>query len=357
MAKSGWRLEFNSRSNITLKEEFDGTSSAQSYLQQLAADYNVEIDCYVELNNVGEVTGQVVEVTDHLGSTSVQRLDYRHDLVGVERKLVDDALVSKLYVLGSDGATIEDANNGVAFLTDPDANAKYNHDIKGVGSTWLEGTITSDTIQNSSGLLAWGKKQLAMYNHPRYNYDITVRSDIKAGLGDDFRIADFALNPPLIVDARVIQVSKSLSDPSVHNLTLGEYSTISPRKIAPNSDSADDIEKLRQEMNTADNQLTEDVTAVKTDVTQAKSDAQNAKDVANDAQQSATEASGKADTATKMLKQLKPPLKVPKLKQLPHKLLRRRLTLLPKLLIKKRRLPRQLLRMLKIPPITRINSS
>ena len=297
LAKSGWRLEFNSKSNITLKEDFDGTSSAQSYLQQLAADYNVELDCYVELNGVGEVVGQVVEVSDHLGSESVKRLDYRHDLTGVERKLVDDALVSKLYVLGNDGATIEEANNGVAFITDPNANAKYNHDIKGSGSTWLEGTITSDSIQNSSGLLAWGKKQLAMYNHPRYNYTVSIRSDIAGGIGDDFRIADFALNPPLLVDARVIKVTKSLSDPSVHSLTLGEYSTITPRKISPDSDSTADIDKLRQEMQQADNQLKESVETAQTDASHAQSDAALAKTTASSAQDAADKADKNATTA------------------------------------------------------------
>lgn len=285
LAKSGWRLEFNSTSNITLKEEFDGTSSAQSYLQQLAADYDVEIDCYAELDQVGDVTGLVVEVSDHLGSKSVQRLDYRNDLTGVERKLVDDALVSKLYVLGADGATIEDANDGKAFITDPDANAKYNHDVKGTGSTWLEGTITSDTIQNSSGLLAWGKKQLAMYNHPRYNYTVSIRSDIKGGIGDNFRIADFALNPPLLVDARVIKVTKSLSDPSVHSLTLGEYSTISPRK---GTDDLKVIDDLRDQIEKA-----------KDDASKAQSDAQNAQDAANDAADKADDANKNANDANK----------------------------------------------------------
>lgn len=295
LAKSGWRLEFNSTSNITLKEEFDGTSSAQSYLQQLAADYDVEIDCYAELNQVGDVTGLVVEVSDHLGSKSVQRLDYRNDLTGVERKLVDDALVSKLYVLGADGATIEDANDGKAFITDPDANAKYNHDIKGTGSTWLEGTITSDTIQNPNGLLAWGKKQLTMYNHPRYNYTISIRSDIKGGIGDNFRIADFALNPPLLVDARVIKVTKSLSDPSVHSLTLGEYSSISPRKSG--TADSDAIDNLRNEMKNADNALADEVGKAQDDASRAQSDAQNAQDVANDASGKADDASSKADQA------------------------------------------------------------
>lgn len=283
LAKSGWRLEYNSKSILTLKEEYDGSSSAQSYLQQLAADYDLDVDCYVNLDSVGDVTDQIVEVSDHIGSTKRTRLDYRNDLVGVDRKLVDDALVTKLYVLGNDGATIEDANNGVAFLTDPDANAKYNHDIKGRGSTWLEGTITSETIKNSAGLLAWGKKQLKMYNHPRYNYTVQIRSDISGGIGDDFRVADFDLNPAMIVDARVIKVSKSKSDPSVHELTLGEYSTITPKKLNVDSDLT---------------QLKKDVAQAHSDAISASNTAESAHTVAENATKNATDAIKKADSAT-----------------------------------------------------------
>lgn len=283
LAKSGWRLEYNSKSIMTLKEEYDGSSSAQSYLQQLAADYDLDVDCYVKLDSVGDVTDQIVEVSDHIGSTKRTRLDYRNDLVGVDRKLVDDALVTKLYVLGNDGATIEDANNGVSFLTDPDANAKYNHDIKGRGSTWLEGTITSETIKNSAGLLAWGKKQLKMYNHPRYNYTVQIRSDITGGIGDDFRVADFDLNPAMIVDARVIKVSKSKSDPSVHELTLGEYSTITPKKLDVDSDLT---------------QLKKDVAQAHSDAISASKTADSAHTVAENATKNATDAIKKADSAT-----------------------------------------------------------
>lgn len=283
LAKSGWRLEYNSKSILTLKEEYDGSSSAQSYLQQLAADYDLDVDCYVNLDSVGDVTDQIVEVSDHIGSTKRTRLDYRNDLVGVDRKLVDDALVTKLYVLGNDGATIEDANNGVAFLTDPDANAKYNHDIKGRGSTWLEGTITSETIKNSAGLLAWGKKQLKMYNHPRYNYTVQIRSDISGGIGDDFRVVDFDLNPAMIVDARVIKVSKSKSDPSVHELTLGEYSTITPKKLDVDSDLT---------------QLKKDVAQAHSDAISASKTADSAHTVAENATKNATDAIKKADSAT-----------------------------------------------------------
>ncbi|MUV40577.1 phage tail spike protein [Levilactobacillus brevis] len=283
LAKSGWRLEYNSKSIMTLKEEYDGSSSAQSYLQQLAADYDLDVDCYVKLDSVGDVTDQIVEVSDHIGSTKRTRLDYRNDLVGVDRKLVDDALVTKLYVLGNDGATIEDANNGVAFLIDPDANAKYNHDIKGRGSTWLEGTITSDTIKNSAGLLAWGKKQLKMYNHPRYNYTVQIRSDISGGIGDDFRVVDFDLNPAMIVDARVIKVSKSKSDPSVHELTLGEYSTITPKKVSGDVDLT---------------QLKKDVAQAHSDAISASKTADSAHTAAENATKNATDASKKADSAT-----------------------------------------------------------
>ncbi|WP_288528314.1 phage tail spike protein [uncultured Secundilactobacillus sp.] len=296
LAKSGWRLVYNSTSTLTLKETFDGTSSAQSYLQGLAADYNVEIDCYVTLNSIGEVTDQIVEISDHLGSTDRKRIDYRQDIVGVERKLVDDALVSKLYVYGADGATIEDANNGVAFLTDPDANAKYNHDIKGAGSTWLEGTITSETIQNSSGLKAWGEKQLKMYNHPRYNYVVTMRSDIVGGIGDDMLIADFALNPPLIVKARVIKVTKSLSDPTVHSLTLGEYSSITPRVNKNDGDLTDLKEAIDQAQHKAMNAESK-ADQASNKATEAQVTATGAQEVAKKAQNTSDKAISKSTEA------------------------------------------------------------
>lgn len=254
MAGTGWTLVNNSESGLLAEMSFDGTSTSQSYLQQILTTYDSEANAYVHFDASGLVDDLILEITDHLGSDEADKtIRYGKNLKGVHRKTVDTTLITKLYIYSSSGGTIQKVNKGKNFITDVQANALYNTD----DNTWLEGSITSNSIRQPSALMEWGQRQLRLFNHPRINYTVDVSSDFEANLGDEVKIIDTEMTPELTVQARVIQKSESLSNPFSNTLTLGEFATV--RIVTPsfissmesrwNSKVQDLFEKARKDMN------------------------------------------------------------------------------------------------------------
>lgn len=223
LAGSGWTLENNSESGLLADMQFDGSTSSQSYLQNVLTTYDCEAQAYAHFDAAGLVDDLVLELTDHLGVSDAQKtVRYGKNMKSVHRKTVDTTLITKLYVYGAGGGTIQSVNNGKDFITDSQANAIYNNDQ----NTWLEGAITSQTIKQPAGLMAWGAKQLRLYNHPRVNYTVEVSPDFNPNLGDEVKVIDTEMTPDLTVQARVIQKEESLSNPYSNTVTLGEFATV-----------------------------------------------------------------------------------------------------------------------------------
>ena len=224
LAGSGWDLENNSESGLLVDMQFDGTSTSQSYLQSVLTYYDCEAQAYITFDSTGFIVDDmVIELSDHLGSEEpVAAIRYGKNMRTIHRKTVDTTLITKLYVYGADGETIEKVNGGKDFVTDTQANAIYNNDP----NTWLEGAITSQSIKQPAGLLEWGKRQLQLYNHPRVNYEVAVSTDFNPKLGDTVKVVDTVMTPELTVQARVIQKQESLSNPYSNTVTLGEFATV-----------------------------------------------------------------------------------------------------------------------------------
>lgn len=228
MADTGWTLVNNASSGIFADISFDGSSTSQAMLQTVLSTYDCEADAYVHLDQWGLVDDQVLELTDRLGENTGRRIRYGDNALTMQRETVDTTLVTKLYVYGSDDKSISGVNKGRNYLTDSKNNSLYNTDP----NTWLEGTITSSTIKEPNALLAWGMKELKLYNHPRVNYVVEPTSDFNPQLGDTIKVIDLDMIPQLTLQARVIQTTESRSDPSQNKIVLGEFATVNV--VTPN---------------------------------------------------------------------------------------------------------------------------
>ncbi|AFS00595.1 MULTISPECIES: phage tail spike protein [Lentilactobacillus] len=222
MADTGWDLQNNCSSGLFADINFDGTSSSQAALQTVLSTYDAEADAYCHIDANGIVTDLILELADQLGEDEGKSITYGQNMLSVQRETVDTNLVTKLYIVGANNASIASVNNGKNYITDVSANSLYNTDQ----NTWLEGTITSDTITEPKALLDWGLRELRLYNHPRINYAVEVTQDFQANLGDTIKVIDLSMNPILTTEARVIQQTTSESDPSQNKVVLGEFSTV-----------------------------------------------------------------------------------------------------------------------------------
>ncbi|MGK4094456.1 phage tail spike protein [Pediococcus pentosaceus] len=228
LANTGWSIDDNSEVFTSDSAfEIDGTSNAQSILQDLCTQYGFEIDAYVLLNDNGQIARKMIEFRKKFGEDEGRTVYYGDNIMDITREVVDTNLFTKLYIQDPDGKdTVKSANGGKNYIVDDEANDLYNPPIDGSERTYFEGMIQSQSIYSAEGLLSWAKTQMKIFNHPRMNYTITISPDFDADLGDTIRIIDYSMDPKLTVVARVIQKITSFSDPSQCQVVLGEFATV-----------------------------------------------------------------------------------------------------------------------------------
>lgn len=225
LQRSGWEIA-NSNYTGGVKDTitFNLGDTAMTVIQSLLQTFNCEMRAYVEVSG-SHIIRKCIDIVDRIGDDTGQRLEYRHNLLNIQRQMSDDNLFTMLHVYGgtvtgSDTPiSIAPANGGKDYLVDEEANNLYNEG----DSKYLEGWVQNQNIQNPAGLLSWGKNQLSLFNHPKYQYDVSVSSlDWNPNIGDELLITDFEMQPSLTVKARVIQLQESESNPQSCQMTVGE---------------------------------------------------------------------------------------------------------------------------------------
>ena len=212
----------------------EGTT-AQAVLLDIIGMFEAEVDAYVQLNNWGKganvfnKNGSIKRIFDFstsLGKYRGETIRYDKNMVSITKTGARDSMYTKLYVNGNN-ITIADANKGADFIVDDVANRKYNK-LGAVSTpvTYLEGIISNSAIESPTALLAWGKKQLKILNHPRYNYQISATNDDKVQLGDTVIIQDTHASDPIYLKSKVISKTVSLADPANNSFIVGEFSPI-----------------------------------------------------------------------------------------------------------------------------------
>ena len=212
----------------------EGTT-AQAVLLDIIGMFEAEVDAYVQLNNWGKganvfnKNGSIKRIFDFstsLGKYRGETIRYDKNMVSITKTGARDSMYTKLYVNGNN-ITIADANKGADFIVDDVANRKYNK-LGAVSTpvTYLEGIISNSAIESPTALLAWGKKQLKILNHPRYNYQISATNDDKVQLGDTVIIQDTHASDPIYLKSKVISKSVSLAYPVNNSFIVGEFSPI-----------------------------------------------------------------------------------------------------------------------------------
>ena len=212
----------------------EGTT-AQAVLLDIIGMFEAEVDAYVQLNNWGKganvfnKNGSIKRIFDFstsLGKYRGETIRYDKNMVSITKTGARDSMYTKLYVNGNN-ITIADANKGADFIVDDVANRKYNK-LGAVSTpvTYLEGIISNSAIESPTALLAWGKKQLKILNHPRYNYQISATNDDKVQLGDTVIIQDTHASDPIYLKSKVISKTVSLADPVNNSFIVGEFSPI-----------------------------------------------------------------------------------------------------------------------------------
>ncbi|MCT1176745.1 phage tail spike protein [Pediococcus pentosaceus] len=221
---TGWTLKFNTTNAMTPHISIDGKTKASALLQTLLQAYNVEIDCYVEIDSQGNVQSKTCEVVDQLNVDKVyNEAIFGKNITSIKRTTVSTP-ITKLIAYGDNGNTMAAANDGKVYIVDDEANQKYNPDWQ--SGLYYEGVITANAIENAVGLKAWAEQMLQLFNHPRTYYEVNVASTFNPPLGATIRFKDDQITPALDASGRVIQRTVSFANPYGNTVGFGEYVTV-----------------------------------------------------------------------------------------------------------------------------------
>ncbi|EAE4740778.1 hypothetical protein E1U54_09045 [Listeria monocytogenes] len=290
LAGSGWAVDDVENVGLVESVEFSGYTTAQEALHQVCEAFDCEVKFYVKTYQ-GRIVDYRCKVAAEFGENEGVRIENGTGIKGITRKQVITDVKTALIPLGAtqdDGnpLTILSVNNGLDYVFDDDANDLYNPD----GNGYLMTVATNEKITNANALKDWGKAELKKINSPKYQYEVDVLmleqvygfEAHRIRKGSHVRVVDHEMNPPVTVDARVIELNISYSDMAKSTCVIGDF-------IEVNSATPAIINQLRQNQQVA--------TDAKKTAVIAGGDAAEASQKADAASQEATDAKQKADNA------------------------------------------------------------
>lgn len=217
--------------------------SAYDSLLDICNDYGLEYETVIELNTTGDaIISRTINLTSHIGSTTVRRFDFGRNLSGLTRTIDSSDVITRLYPYGNGVATedeegeetggysrkitIEDVNDGIPYIEDEEATQLWG--VPGPDGEILPAMGTEDfDTDDPQELLEMAQAALPSLTEPTITYEATVavlgiesQSRLAVGVGDDVVVVDTAYPSPIRLSGRVLEIQDDLLDP------LGDGTTI-----------------------------------------------------------------------------------------------------------------------------------
>jgi phage minor structural protein len=193
-------------------------------LREVADLYKVEIKFRIEISG-NKIVKRSVDFAEKIGDETKKEIVLGKDLIGVKRKETSD-IVTALVGIGPE------RENGTRLVVRVENDEALERWGRGGRHMW---GIYEPQLEDSRASIAIIEEMTRQELEKRINtliqYEIEAavidylfnRSHEKALLGDTIRVKDPTFNPPLYLDARIIGVKRSPSDPSKKTYTLGDF--------------------------------------------------------------------------------------------------------------------------------------
>jgi phage minor structural protein len=222
-------------------------SNAMQNLRDIQDIWGGELGFRVEFNDAG-ITGRYVDFLARRGADTGRRFEYTKDLTDIQRTVDATGVKTALYGRGA-GEQLEsggytrkttiadvvwttptnpvDKPAGQQWIGDPTSLAIFG---KENGTRHRVGVVDFDTTDpNELIALTWAALQEV--NKPKITYELKVMDleqlsgydHMKVRLGDTVYIIDKGFNPIVQVEARVIEINRSLDEPEKAEIVIGNF--------------------------------------------------------------------------------------------------------------------------------------
>jgi phage minor structural protein len=237
---TGWELGTFIYSGVRDIAFTDYITSLEA-LHTIVQEFGVEMEFEVIYDGT-KVVKKVVNVVEKRGKVTGKLFDYTKDVLEVERTEDTKNLVTALIGVGrgdSDGTLLTllgfNADQDERFvkiddyIADMDSFQRFNKDGR-----HIFGVFKDDKATNQVELFKNTKAKLEELSKPRLTYTVKVVSLERltgyghevVRIGDTIKVRDFSYEPALVLEARVIELKRSKTDPSSDEVTLGDYRPI-----------------------------------------------------------------------------------------------------------------------------------
>jgi phage minor structural protein len=235
---TGWtlgRVEYAGLKDV----DFSEYPTALAALYKIRDIYDLELEFSVHFDGV-KVREQFVHFVKRRGQNTRKRFTYGKDLKGVTREEDRTDLVTALVGVGKadeEGNRLTFADyeamhggywkpKGQDWVGDDEALQKYGNNGK-----HIFGRFELSSVDNVYELLDKTAAELKKVCKPRMTYTVSVillerltkYEHEKVRLGDTIIVKDTTFEPALLVEARVLELIRSYTDPSEDSVLLGEF--------------------------------------------------------------------------------------------------------------------------------------
>jgi phage minor structural protein len=230
-------------------EDFDFSDyiTVLEAVRTIAERFGAEIYFTVELTGT-TVTKKLLHAVERRGQNTGKRFEYSKDLADVKRIEDSTRVVTALIGVGkgdSSGKRITLANYvpdaslnvpsyikkdyAVDYIEHTEAFERWNRNGRHIFGIFID-----DEAENQYELFKSTMAELERLATPLLNYEMNVVSlerltgyeANKVRIGDTIVVKDTTFNPVLVVEARVIELKRSYTDPTKDVVVLGEYRPI-----------------------------------------------------------------------------------------------------------------------------------
>ncbi|NLJ84681.1 MAG: hypothetical protein GX336_07210, partial [Halanaerobiaceae bacterium] len=246
-ALSGTRWSVGNVADLGLNSTNFYYESVLSAVQKVADVWKGELQFRVVIEG-GKISARYVDLLARRGADTGKQFVYSKDIKSIEREVDLTTLVTALYGRGKgvevgegygrrlDFADVVwstasgdpvDKPAGQEWVGDPEALARWGWP----GGRHRFGVFEDPEETDPAKLLQKTWEALQKENNPRITYRLDVvdlerlsgYEHEKVRLGDTVRVIDRAFSPELLVEARVIEISRDLLQPENTRITLGNF--------------------------------------------------------------------------------------------------------------------------------------
>ncbi|WP_248892222.1 phage tail spike protein [Bacillus methanolicus] len=223
-------VEFAGSRTIKIGEHI----TALAFLNIIQSEFDIQLRFRVEIDG-NKIIGRYVDALVKEDVFDGKEITFGKDLKGIRRNENSREVYTALYAIGpadenGNYVTIESVNNGLKYVEDLDALERWSPDGRHLYGIFQYQPETDEKVTPS---LLKQKAQEALKNYinsaVKYEVDAVVLERItgleheKIRNGMTIRIKDEKFNPPLYLEARVLETERSYTAKDQDKFVLGNY--------------------------------------------------------------------------------------------------------------------------------------